>query len=422
MADTREITVPDIGDYTDVPVIEVLVSEGQEVSVDDPLIVLESDKATMEVPADVAGVIERLALSVGDEVSQGTLIVTVRPGDDDGSPASEDEEESGADDGPDEAPEDEPREDAEDEPREDTEDEPREDAEPDDDGPPAEATSAGSDAPVYASPSVRRLAREKGIDLTTVTGTGRKGRITPEDLEGASTPAAADVPEAEGDERVPLARFTRIAAPGLTRNWQEIPHVTQFDDADVTDLEKFRKDLNAERDARVTMVALTMVACAATLREFPHVNARLDGTDLIVRSEVNIGFAADTPDGLLVPVIRDVDRKGILEVSAELRELAGRAREGKVSREEMEGGTFTISSLGGIGGTHFTPIINAPELAILGVGRNRMQPEWDGEQFVPRLMMPLSLSYDHRAVDGAAGARFITHLVELLGDIRKVLL
>ncbi len=415
MASSREVTVPDIGDYTDVPVIEVLVSEGQEVTVDDPLIVLESDKATMEVPADVTGVIEHLALSVGDEVSQGTLIVTVSPaeGADEDAPAPDEGDAGPA--GP--------------EPSADEEGEPAEDAGQSGGGDergtaPSREADVGGDGPVYASPSVRRLAREKGIDLTTVTGTGRKERITIEDLEGASAEKPGPSPDGDrdGDRRVPLARFTRIAAPGLTRNWQEIPHVTQFDDADVTELEKFRKDLNAERDARVTMVALTMVACAATLRAFPHVNATLDGTDLIVRSEVNIGFATDTPDGLLVPVIRNVDRKGILEVSSELRELAGRARDGKVRREELEGGTFTISSLGGIGGTHFTPIINAPELAILGVGRNRMQPEWDGEQFVPRLMMPLSLSYDHRAVDGAAGARFITHLVELLGDIRKALL
>ena len=413
MASSREVTVPDIGDYSDVPVIEVLVSEGQEVAVDDPLIVLESDKATMEVPADVAGVIERLALSVGDEVSQGTLIVTVSPteGADEDAPEPDEADAPAADPAPSPDAAGEPAGDAG---RSSGGDErgtaPSRDADVGGDG----------DGPVYASPSVRRLAREKGIDLTAVTGTGRKGRITTEDLRGAS--AEKPGPSPDGDGRVPLARFTRIAAPGLTRNWQEIPHVTQFDDADVTELEKFRKDLNAERDARVTMVALTMVACAATLRAFPHVNATLDGTDLIVRSDVNIGFATDTPDGLLVPVIRNVDRKGILEVSSELRELAGRAREGKVSREEIEGGTFTISSLGGIGGTHFTPIINAPELAILGVGRNRIQPEWDGEQFVPRLMMPLSLSYDHRAVDGAAGARFITHLVELLADIRKVLL
>lgn len=403
-----EILVPDLGDYEDVPVIEVLVEAGQTVTVDDPLIVLESDKATMEVPADVAGTVTEVAVAVGDSVSAGARIVSIEPSDDftGDSPGGESEQ---AEPGP--APAEAAAEPAE------AEATPPPDAAPEPEG-------AGGSNPPYASPSVRRRARERGIDLASVIGTGRKGRITLEDLEGASPArdAAAAAADGAGVERVPLARFTRIAGPGLTRNWQEIPHVTQFDVADVTDLEAFRKNLNAERDARVTMVALTMVACAATLREFPHVNASLDGTDLLVKENVNIGFATDTPDGLLVPVIRDVDRKGILEVSAELRELAGLARDGKVAREQMEGGTFTISSLGGIGGTHFTPIINAPELAILGVGRNRMEPEWNGEEFVPRLMMPLSLSYDHRAVDGAAGARFITHLVGILGDFRRALL
>ena len=397
-----EILVPDLGDYADVPIIEVLVEDGQTIAVDDPLIVLESDKATMEVPADVAGVITELAVAVGDTVSAGDRIVRVAPADDGDAPARTPDEsgvEGGAEDGAGVAPE------------------------VDDEADGAEVEPPAGDVPPYASPSVRRRAREMGIDLSGVTGTGRKGRITLADLE--ASPAGRPVPDADAGpavERVPLPRFTRIAGPGLTRNWQEIPHVTQFDVADVTELEAFRKELNAERDARVTMVALAMVACAATLREFPHVNATLDGTDLLVHEEINIGFAADTPDGLLVPVIRHVDRKGILEVSEELRELAEKARGGTVAREEMEGGTFTISSLGGIGGTHFTPIINAPELAILGIGRNRTEPVWDGEQFVPRLLMPLSLSYDHRAVDGAAGARFITHLAGILGDVRRGLL
>lgn len=396
----REIMVPDLGDYADVPVIEVLVSSGQTVAVDDPLIVLESDKATMEVPADVAGTIVAVDLSVGDTVSAGTRIATIDGGGETEAKTSVPEAAEPATAEP-SAP-------------------PAAAAPP----PPSPQTppAASGDGVVYASPSVRRLAREKGVDLAAVSGSGRKGRITAEDLGAAATGQTAAPVEAAGRQRVPLPRFTRIAGPGLTRNARDIPHITQFEVADVTELEAFRKALNAEKEARVTMVALTMVACAATLKEFPAFNATLDGTDLLMNPRVNIGFAADTPDGLLVPVIPDVDRKGILAVASELRELAGLARDGKIAKEQMEGGTFTISSLGGIGGTHFTPIINAPEVAILGVGRNRMEPEWDGEQFLPRLMMPLSLSYDHRAVDGAAGARFITHLAGVLADFRRVLL
>jgi pyruvate dehydrogenase E2 component (dihydrolipoamide acetyltransferase) len=281
---------------------------------------------------------------------------------------------------------------------------------------------------------VRKAARERGIDLSAVTGTGRNGRITLEDLDAparpgpsaapaaAPAPAQAAVAEA-GDERVELTRIQRISGPRLQTAWQTIPHVTQFDEADITDLEAFRKTINAEQDVKVTMVALVMKAVVASLKAFPVVNSSLDGDDgLLLKRHYHLGFAADTPNGLLVPVIRDVDRKGLLDVAGELRELSGRAREGRLKGEEMRGATFTISSLGGVGGTAFTPIINPPEVAILGVSKSATKPVWDGAQFVPRLMLPLSFSYDHRVIDGALAARFTTHLAGVLSDLRRVLL
>ncbi|MEA2295115.1 MAG: hypothetical protein QOE86_2754, partial [Solirubrobacteraceae bacterium] len=274
---------------------------------------------------------------------------------------------------------------------------------------------------VDASPSVRREAREKGIDLSSVKGSGRGGRITAEDL---ATPAAPSAPavQSEEDERVDLTRVQKISGPRLQQAWQTIPHVTQFDEADITDLEAFRKTINAEQDVKVTMVALMMKAVVASLKAHPVVNSQLDGDALILKRSYHLGFAADTPNGLLVPVIRDVDRKGLLDVAGELRELSGRARDGKLKGEEMRGATFTISSLGGIGGTAFTPIINPPEVGILGVSKSAMKPVWDGSQFVPRLMVPLSFSYDHRVIDGALAARFTAHLAAVLGDFRRVLL
>ena len=279
---------------------------------------------------------------------------------------------------------------------------------------------------VYASPSVRRLARERGIDLSAVAGTGRKGRITKEDLEGATAgparPGAAAAPR-EGEERVALTRIQGLAAANLSKAWQTIPHVTHHDDADITELEAFRKQLNAEQsDVKVTMVALLLRACATTLRAFPRFASSLDGDELVVKHDLHIGFAADTPNGLVVPVIRDVDSKGVLELAGELTELSGKARAGKLSPKEMSGAVFTISSLGGIGGTGFTPIVNPPQVAILGVVRSATKPVWDGSAFVPRLMLPLSLSYDHRVIDGAAAARFCVHLKRVLEDMRRVLL
>jgi pyruvate dehydrogenase E2 component (dihydrolipoamide acetyltransferase) len=401
-----EVKVPDIGDFDDVPVIEILVEPGQTVQEEDPLVTLESDKATMDVPAPGDGVVGELKVAVGDKVREGTVILMLEPAGDADQPDTEPEPE------PEAAPEQASAKAKEPEP------EPAR-------APKADAAPASD---VYASPAVRRAAREKGVDLSTVTGTGRNGRITLEDLDkpaaAKAAPSSAPAPRAaEEDERVELSRIQRISGPRIQSSWQTIPHVTQFDEADITDLEAFRKTINAEQDVKVTMVALVMKALVASLRAFPVVNSQLDGDDgLILKHAINLGFAADTPNGLLVPVIRDVDRKGLLEVAAELRDLSGRAREGKLKGEEMRGATFTISSLGGIGGTAFTPIINAPEVGILGVSKSAMKPVWDGGQFVPRLIVPLSFSYDHRVIDGALAARFTAHLTGVLGDLRRVLL
>jgi pyruvate dehydrogenase E2 component (dihydrolipoamide acetyltransferase) len=455
MADSREVTVPDIGDFTDVPVIEILVSEGDEVAVEQPLVTLESDKATMDVPAPFAGKVAELKVSEGDEVSEGSVLLMLE--------AAEGGQDEGADEA-DAADAEEPSADAE----EGADDggggdgagaEPAPEAAPQAEAaapPIAERRETGhsvragdarrdgaGDGPVYASPAVRRLAREMGVGLEGVRGSGRKGRITKDDVKQAKERPAAAAP-AEGAaipgldlapwpkvdfakygeiERVPLSRIKKISGPNVARNWVMIPHVTHDDEADITDLEAFRKQINAEQqDVKVTMVALLVKACVGSLKQFPDFNSSLDGDELVIKRYYNIGFAADTPQGLLVPVIKDADRKGLLEIAADLTELSGKAREGKISAEEMRGSTFTISSLGGIGGTSFTPIVNAPDVAILGVTRSKMKPVWNGEEFEPRLMLPLSLSYDHRVIDGAAGARFVAHLAGELADLRRVLL
>jgi len=415
-----EVLVPDIGDFTDVPVVEVLVSAGDEVEAEAPLIVLETDKASMEVPAPQGGTVSEVKVSVGDTVSEGTVIATLAPAGDDGggeeAPATSDAEASAEAEAESEGAAEEPE---------------------------AESDGSGDDGPVYASPSVRRLARERGVDLTTITGSGRGGRIVPEDLDRADGSVSAQAAPAADDgaglglapwpqvdferygevERVELSRVRRLGGANLARNWVRIPHVTHHEDADITELEAFRKQLNSEQaDVKVTMVSLLLKASAATLGVFPEFNASLDGEELVLKKYFHLGFAADTPRGLVVPVIRDVDAKGILALAGELTELSGRAREGKLGPGEMAGATFTISSLGGIGGTAFTPIINAPEVAILGATRAAHKPVWDGERFVPRLMLGLSLSYDHRVIDGAAAARFCAHLARVLGDMRRVLL
>jgi pyruvate dehydrogenase E2 component (dihydrolipoyllysine-residue acetyltransferase) len=454
VAEVKEVTVPDIGDFEDVPVIEILVSAGDEIEEEAPLVTLESDKATMDVPAPFAGTVEELLVDVGDTVSEGSPILKVATGGNGAAPdAAQDEDEEAVD--------------------EEAGDEERGQAESASEAgsgaaPGASGDGAGADeaaetsaapagngeVPAYASPAVRRLAREKAVDLSGVQGSGRKGRITTQDVEQAAQGGggrdgagdggkqAADVGDSAAEEglglapwpslnfdkqgeteRVELTRIQKISGPNLARNWVRIPHVTHQDEADVTDLEAFRKQLNAEQsDVKVTMVAILVRACVASLKAFPRFNASLDGDELILKNFWNIGFAADTPQGLVVPVIKGADQKGLLDIAGELTALSGAAREGKLKMSDMQGATFTISSLGGIGGTGFTPIINAPEVAILGATRSAMRPVWDGEQFQPRLMLPLSLSYDHRVIDGAAAARFSAHLVGVLEDMRRILL
>jgi pyruvate dehydrogenase E2 component (dihydrolipoamide acetyltransferase) len=445
VAEVKEVTVPDIGDFEDVPIIEILVSAGDEVDEEAPLVTLESDKATMDVPAPFAGKVAELLVEVGDTVSEGSAILKIETSSNGATPAEEDEDEDEDDEGGEEEAGSGENGGAEEEPASEAARE-----EPAAEGSAEPAGEADSDgAPPYASPAVRRLARERGIDLAGISGSGRKGRITKEDVEqaesggakdrgGAAAPAGGDAAGSElglapwpqvdfekfGDvERVQLSRIKRISGPNLARNWVRIPHVTHHEDADVTDLEAFRKQLNGEQsDVKVTMVALLVKASVASLKAFPNVNASLDGDELVLRKYWNIGFAADTPNGLVVPVIKGADAKGILEIAGELTELSGKAREGKLGPADMQGATFTISSLGGIGGTGFTPIINAPEVAILGATRTQTKPVWDGAEFRPRLILPLSLSYDHRVIDGAEAARFCAHLAGVVSDMRRVLL
>jgi pyruvate dehydrogenase E2 component (dihydrolipoamide acetyltransferase) len=438
VAGTEQVLVPDIGDFDDVPVIEVLVAVGDTVAAEDPLVVLESDKATMEVPSPTAGKVMAIEVAVGDKVKEGSAILSLEVSsngdtpDAEKAPAGTVAESVPAAESKDVAAA------AESEPP----------TAPPSAAPPASVPAspqAGTgEEPPYASPGVRRLARELAVDLSTVRGSGRKGRITKEDVQAAKdAPAAA--PAATGStevaglnlapwpkvnferygeiERQPLTRIQKISGPNLARNWVMIPHVTHHDEADITELEAFRKRTNAEQtEAKVTMVALLAKAVVASLKAFPIVNSSLDGDDLVLKRYYNIGFAADTPNGLVVPVIKDADKKGVLEIAQDLTTLSKKARDGKLSGGDMQGSTFTISSLGGIGGTGFTPIVNAPEVAILGVTRSSMKPVWNGSEFTPRLMVPLSLSYDHRVIDGALAARFVAHLVNQLSDLRRVLL
>jgi pyruvate dehydrogenase E2 component (dihydrolipoamide acetyltransferase) len=405
-------------------------------------VTLESDKATMDVPAPAAGTVRDVLVKLGDKVSQGAALLTLEPEANGGASAPEVAQPA--------AEVAQPA--AEATPPAAEVPQPAAAATP----PPAPPAAQSSETParptpppsngtsVYASPSVRRLARERGVDLTVVTGSGRKGRITKADVEGftgAPPPAATGAPGAAVPglnlapwpslefekygpiERVERTRIQKIAAPNLARNWVMIPHVTHNDEADITELEAWRKQLNSEQqDVKVTMVAFLVVASVATLKEFPTFNSSLDGDELILKRYYNIGFAADTPNGLVVPVIKNADGKGLFEIAAELTELSGKARAGKLMPGEMAGSTFTISSLGGIGGTSFTPIVNAPEVAILGATRSAIKPVWNGSEFAPRLMLPLSLSYDHRVIDGAAAARFVVHLVRVLSDLRRALL
>jgi pyruvate dehydrogenase E2 component (dihydrolipoyllysine-residue acetyltransferase) len=436
-----QVEVPDIGDFDQVAVIEVFVKPGDSVKVEQSLITVESDKASMEIPSSHAGVVEKVLVAIGDKVSQGSPVVLLK-GAAGAAPAT---------------------------------------------SPPASPARAAAAAPVaaahepaaaagaapaampahepaapqgalpHASPSIRRLARELGVPLTEVKGSGAKGRITQEDLHGfvkavmagsvttaaqkakAPAPAAAaggtfpgllawpqvDFAKFGPVERKDLSRIQKISGANLHRNWVIIPHVTNHDDADITDLEAFRVQLNKENEksgVKVTMLAFMIKAAVAALKKFPQFNASLDGDQLVLKNYFHIGFAADTPNGLVVPVIKDADRKGIFQISTEMGELAKKARDGKLGPSDMSGGCFSISSLGGIGGRYFTPIINAPEVAIMGVCKSSLEPKWDGRQFAPRLMLPLSLSWDHRVIDGAAAARFNVHFASLLADFRRIVL
>jgi pyruvate dehydrogenase E2 component (dihydrolipoamide acetyltransferase) len=437
-----EVSVPDLGDFSGVPVIEIHVAAGDVVSEEDPLITLESDKATMDIPSPAAGTVRELRVAVGDLVSGGSSILLL---DADGAltrpPALTDQQEPRSQEAADSvaAAQEPARRSAEAVPPPDTET-----------SAPVTAVEAGAPADfdgVHAGPGVRRLARELGVDLTAASGSGPKGRITKEDLlTGVRGPAAAPAstgPAAQGTgipevpaqdfskfgpvEIRPLSRIQRLSGPQLHRSWLNIPHVTQSDEADITDLDAYRKELDAAAKTegyRVTLLSFLMKASVSALREFPKFNSSLapEKDALIYKSYYNIGVAVDTPDGLVVPVIRDVDRKGIRELSQELGAVSAKARDGKLGMADLQGSCFTISSLGGIGGTGFSPIVNAPEVAILGVVRSKIAPVWDGTQFVPRLMLPVSLSYDHRVIDGALAARFARYLCHLLEDIRGLVL
>jgi pyruvate dehydrogenase E2 component (dihydrolipoamide acetyltransferase) len=435
----REVVVPDIGDFKDVPVIEVMVKPGDNIEPEDSIITLESDKATMEVPAPFGGIVREMKVKVGDKVSEGTVILTVEAADGAAAAPARGGATAAA---PPKAAEAKPAAPAAPAP----EPPPPASAVP---APPPTATAideAGF-ASAHASPAVRRFARELGVDLANVKGTGPKERILKEDVEAfvkaaLSKPAGApgaglgfalpsmpavDFAKFGPIEAKPLSRIKKISGANLHRNWVAIPHITQHDEADITDLEAFRKEMSEQaqkQGVRLTLLAFLMKACVGALKAFPQFNASLsaDGENLILKQYYHLGVAVDTPNGLVVPVVRDCDKKGVLQLAKELGDLSAKAREGKLSPGDMQGGTFSISSLGGIGGSSFTPIINAPEVAILGVARSITKPLWKDGQFVPRLMLPLSLSYDHRVIDGAEGARFITFLNGTLTDIRRLVL
>jgi pyruvate dehydrogenase E2 component (dihydrolipoamide acetyltransferase) len=428
MSEPIAITLPDIGDFKDVPIVDILVKPGDTVAMEDLLLTVESDKAAMEVPSPAAGTIKELKVSVGTRVSQGALLMWLEP-----AAASR----------PQAAP---ITSEARSLVREETPAPAGAIAAPPPSTPPSPPASAPSGA-AHATPSVRAFARELGVDLSAIKPSGPKGRILREDVSahvksalardtasgptgsgiGAGLPAwpSPDYAKFGAVEREPLTRIQKLSGANLTRNWLTIPHVTNFDKADVTDLEAFRLKLNGEKhkpDAKVTMVALLVKASAIALKTYPRFNASLDGDELVLKKYVHIGFAADTPQGLMVPVIRDCDRKGILEIASDLRALADKARDGTLTAAEMQGGCFSVSSLGGIGGAGFTPIINAPEVAILGAGRAAHEAVWDGTAFQPRLVLPISLSWDHRVVDGVAAARFLGHIAMLLADFRRAIL
>ncbi len=440
MANLKDVLVPDIGDFKDIPVIEVLVKPGDKVSAEESLITLESDKATMEVPAPFDGVVKEMKIKVGDSVSEGTAILTIEALGDEPSAAPEKKAAEPA---------------AEKTPPKPVEEKISSTPPPVPKAPSAPAPSVSKPineenfSAAHASPGVRRFARELGVDLGSVKGSGPKGRILREDVQsfvksvmqtggtaaasgsglGFNLPAwpVIDFEKFGPTEKQALSRIKKISGPALHRNWITIPHITQHDEVDITDLEAFRKSLSKDAEKaglKITPLALIMKAVVAALKRHPEFNSSLapEGDSLIIKRYFHIGVAVDTPGGLVVPVIRDADKKGIMEIAEELGKVSAKARDGKLGPADMSGGTFSISSLGGIGGGQFTPIVNAPEVAILGVSRSTMKPVWNGKDFEPRLMLPLSLSYDHRVIDGAEGARFITYLNQVMSDIRRVLL
>lgn len=448
MAESKQVLIPDIGDFKDVPVIEVLAKPGDSIKPEDPLIVLESDKATIEVPSPFAGVVEKVTVKVGDKVSEGTPILTMQTQEADKEGATAQPTVSGSTQPPPSPAPAQPHIAAGSEGEAPEPGKPAPTPAPQPHRPPAPSApidEAGF-AKAHASPSVRRFARELGVNLGLVAGTGPKQRILKEDVQ-AYVKAELSKPRGAGAELSllpwpqvdfakfgpvqikPLSRIKKISGANLHRNWVMIPHVTQFDEADITELEALRKESNEATEkegVKVTILAFLMRASISALKKFPDFNASLESNsgdmNLVIKNYYHIGFAADTPNGLVVPVIRNVDQKGVIAIGSEMANLASLAREGKLKPADMQGASFTISSLGGIGGTAFTPIINAPEVAILGVSRASIRPVYRDGQFVPRLMLPLSLSYDHRVIDGATAARFTSHLVEVLADMRRVLL
>ncbi|ADL56667.1 dihydrolipoyllysine-residue acetyltransferase [Gallionella capsiferriformans] len=415
MAEIKQVLVPDIGDYKGVSVIEVMVKVGDTINEEDTLLTLETDKAAMDVPSPYSGIVKELHVEIGDKVSRGSLILVMESSDA-AAPAA--------------APV----------------------AAPVIVAPVAAPVavvaqtvqSVVSSGKAHASPAIRRFARELGADIAQIKGSGEKGRVTKEDVQNFIKAALAQPRGAAGGnglqvldmpvfdfakfgtiETRPLSRIQKISGANLHRNWVTIPHVTQFDEADITEMEAFRKQLGTEyakQNIKITPLAFMLKAVVAALQKFPKFNASLDGDNLILKQYFHIGVAVDTPDGLMVPVLRDVDKKGIVQLATELGEISTRARDKKITAADMQGGCFTISSLGGIGGTAFTPIINAPEVAILGVSRSAMKPVYQDGVFVPRLMLPLSVSYDHRVIDGAAAARFTAYLAQVLSDIRRLAL
>ncbi|SCC92549.1 Dihydrolipoyllysine-residue acetyltransferase component of pyruvate dehydrogenase complex [Thiomonas sp. X19] len=459
-----EVKVPDIGDFKDVEVIEVLVKPGDTIKVEQSLITVESDKASMEIPSSAAGVVKSMRVKLGDKVNEGMVLLELEAdaGAAVATPAAPAAAPAAAANKPGDAAVAQPSPAPTPAPAAagvGFASEPRQHTPPTVGLEPSVPSPSASTQLPHASPTVRKLARELGVPLGEVKGTGPKGRISPEDVQafvkavmaGKATTQAAAATQSVGKpagnglglnllpwpkvdfakfgpiRTEPLSRIKKLSGPNLARNWAMIPHVTQFDEADITELEEFRKSSNerlAKQGVKLTMLAFVMKACVTALKAMPAFNASLDesGENLILKDYVHLGFAADTPQGLVVPVLKDVDKKGFGQIATEMGELAATAREGKLKPSDMQGATFTLSSLGGVGGTAFTPIINAPEVAILGLSKSQIKPVWDGKAFQPRLMLPLSLSYDHRVIDGAMAARFTTLFGELLADMRRTLL